>query len=89
MSCPECECLDCFEANPRSDDEVETEEIESQIRKINALYFAMLNREASADELFDPVALSRMASLASVWMHSHYLGLMAILHRVAELEWDQ
>ena len=89
MSCPECDCLDCFEAHPRSDAEIESEEIRFQKDKINGLYRSLLNRDITAEELFDPAELSRIASIASVIIHGQYLGLMAILHRLAELEGDR
>jgi hypothetical protein len=89
MSCPECECLECFEAHPRSDDEIETEEMRFQTDRINGLYRSILNRDANPEELFDPAGLARVASFASVLIHTQYLGLMAVLHRVAELEADR
>ena len=89
MSCPECDCLECFEAHPRSDEDIESEEIQFQRDRINGLYLAVLDRDVTPEELFDPAALAKMASMASILIQSRYLGLMAVLHRIAELEDDR
>ena len=89
MSCRECECDRCMDLHPWTDEELERAEQQRQIEHINLVWHELTGHDITQDEYNDVALLSRYASLLRVLINSRWIGLMGIIDRVAELEWDR